>query len=116
MIIRQHTAVASPQLSRSTVPVRPRTPRRLRGARGRTGTVDLESWGDASGTAVFTWKQDSGAANPGVLTSTTPIDLSNGVQVYFPVGTYTVGDVFIIQCKAQTVSGVPRYELWPRPI
>jgi hypothetical protein len=72
--------------------------------------------GGASGTAVFTWKQDSGAANPGILTSTTPIDLSNGVQVYFPVGTYVVGDVFIIQCKAQTVSGVPRYELWPRPI
>jgi hypothetical protein len=72
--------------------------------------------GGASGTAVFKWKQDSGTYTSGVTTSATPLDLSNGVQVYFPTGTYVSGDVFIIQAVSQTTSGVPRYELWPRPI
>src|ERR1043166_7159239 len=46
--VKTAVPLASPQLSRSTVPVRPRAPRSRRGVRGRTGTVDLESWGDAT--------------------------------------------------------------------
>jgi len=78
-------------------------------------TVEITT-GGASGVAVFKWKQDSGTYTTGVTTSTTPLDLSNGVQVYFPVGTYVNGDVFVIQAIAGVTSGVPRYELWPRPI
>jgi hypothetical protein len=45
-----------------------------------------------------------------------PIDLSNGVQVYFPAGNYVAGDIFTIACTTDSLSGLPRYELWPRPI
>ncbi len=73
--------------------------------------------GGASGTAAFSWSQGTGiTSGSAVLSSTSPIALSNGVQVYFPVGTYVLGDVFVISCKANAVSGVPRYEMWPRPI
>jgi hypothetical protein len=69
------------------------------------------------GTAQFKWKQDAGTtAGTGVTTDSSPIALSNGVEVYFPAGTYNLGDVFVIQCKADTTSGVLRYEMWPRPI
>ncbi len=72
--------------------------------------------GGASGTAVFKWKFNDGAFTTGVVSDSNPIDLAYGVQVYFPTGTYVVGDVFVINVAADTVSGVPRYELWPRPI
>jgi len=72
--------------------------------------------GGASGVATFQWRQDSGAFSLTQTTSTDAIPLSNGVEVYFPVGTYVAGNVFIIQCTADAVTGVPRYELWPRPI
>jgi hypothetical protein len=72
--------------------------------------------GGASGTATFSWSQDGGAFSATLTTDASAIDLSNGVQVYFPVGTYTTGNVFIIQATAGTSSGVARYELWPRPI
>ena len=78
-------------------------------------TVEIVA-GGASGTATFQWSQDGGSYSAALTTATTAVDLSNGVQVYFPVGTYVTGDVFIIQCVAGTESGVPRYELWPRPI
>lgn len=71
----------------------------------------------ASGTAVFSWKQDNFiTSGSGLITSTSAIDLSNGVQVYFPVGNYVAGDVFVIACQTDAVTGLPRYELWPRPI
>lgn len=72
--------------------------------------------GGIVGTAVFQWKQDGGPWTAGVVSDTFPIDLSNGVQVFFPAGTYNAGDVFVVRCNAQGVHGVPRYELWPRPI
>jgi hypothetical protein len=79
-------------------------------------TVEITT-GGVVGVAVFKWKQDSGTtAGTLVTTDSNPIDLSNGVQVYFPAGTYVLGDVFVISCKADTSSGLPRYELWPRPI
>lgn len=73
--------------------------------------------GGTVGVATFNWKQDNGVTSgSSVLTSSSPITLSNGVQVYFPVGTYIAGDVFVIVCSADKTSGVPRYEMWPRPI
>jgi hypothetical protein len=80
-------------------------------------TVEIIT-GGTIGTATFQWKQDSAAFSP---VTTTPDDesayfLSNGVAVYFPAGTYVAGDLFVIQCSAVEVKGVPRYELWPRPI
>lgn len=73
--------------------------------------------GGSVGSVVFKWKQDSGAYTTGVaVLDSSPIDLSNGVQVYFPAGTYVVGDVFIINCLAEQTPSVPRYELWPRPV
>ena len=80
-------------------------------------TVEITTGGVPSGALVFEWKQDSNPYNTGVaIADNNPIDLSNGIQVYFPQDTYVLGDVFIIQAFAATTSGVPRYELWPRPI
>lgn len=73
--------------------------------------------GGAVGAAVFKWKQDDGSYTTGVaVPDSQPIDLSNGVQVYFPAGVYVVNDIFIINCTTEPVPSVPRYELWPRPI
>lgn len=73
--------------------------------------------GGAVGSVVFQWKQDSGSYTNGVaVLDSNPLDLSNGVQVYFSAGTYVTGDVFIINCTTEPVPSVPRYELWPRPI
>lgn len=72
--------------------------------------------GGVVGVAEFTWRQDNGSTSAAILTSSDPTDLSNGIQVYFPDGTYVQGDVFVIHCTPNTVASVPRYELWPRPI
>jgi len=73
--------------------------------------------GGNSGTAQFSWLQDTGTTSgTGVITSLNPIDLSNGVQVFFPAGVYVAGDVFVISCQADATSGLPRFEMWPRPI
>ena len=81
-----------------------------------TYTVEITT-GGAVGAAIFKWKQDSGSYTTGVaVLDSNPMDLSNGVQVYFPAGTYVSGDVFIINCTTEPVPSVPRYELWPRPI
>jgi hypothetical protein len=83
---------------------------------GSIYTVTIQT-GGIVGTATFGWKQDSGTTSgTGILSSGSPINLSNGVQVYFPAGTYVSGDIWVIQCTTDQVSGVPRYELWPRPI
>lgn len=73
-----------------------------------------------NGIATYTWKQDQGTNSP-ILTSSpdlTPVSLSNGVQVVWPVGEYNAGDVFVIVAKSQAeaVTGQMRWELWPRPI
>lgn len=73
--------------------------------------------GGTVGNAIFKWSQDNGVTQAqGVLSDSNPLDLSNGVEVFFPAGTYVLGDVFVIACQANAVSGVPRYEMWPRPI
>jgi hypothetical protein len=69
--------------------------------------------GGASGTAVFEWEKDAGGFTTGVTTDTNPLDLSDGVQIFFPTGTYVVGDTFVIQAFVVNTVGVPRYELWP---
>jgi hypothetical protein len=69
------------------------------------------------GTVTFDWKQQNGiTAGTALIGDSFPIDLSNGVQVYFPAGNYVAGDVFVISCTTDALTGLPRYELWPRPI
>jgi hypothetical protein len=73
--------------------------------------------GGPSGAAVFRWSQEEGITEgAGVLTSQSPVSLSCGVEVHFPVGDYVEGDIFVFPCKADRTSSVPRYELWPRPV
>lgn len=79
-------------------------------------SVEITVTGAPGGALTFQWKQDNGSTTIVAVPDNTAIDLSNGVQIYFPAATYTAGDVFVIQCQAGIVSGVPRYELWPRPI
>lgn len=67
-----------------------------------------------SGVATFKWNVSGGSSTTGVVTSDTPQDLNNGVQVYWPDGvTYNSGDTFTISCQAVINGGLPRYEFWP---
>lgn len=73
--------------------------------------------GGNTGVAQFSWSQGSNiTSGAGIVTSPSPIDLSNGVQVYFPAGLYVAGDIFVISCTSDATTGVPRYEMWPRPV
>jgi hypothetical protein len=71
-----------------------------------------------TGTATYVWTrigQTAGFGAP-VTTQTYPLDLSDGVQVYWPAGaTWTSGNSWIINAQPVATSGVPRYELWPAP-
>lgn len=73
--------------------------------------------GGSVGTAEFTWQfiTPGGATSPATVITfdSNPIDLSNGVQVYFPAGTYISGDTFITNCTPGVQTGIPNYELWP---
>ncbi len=72
--------------------------------------------GGVSGVAEFSWEQDAGTTSgTAVVSDPSPIGLSNGVEVYFPAGTYVLGDTFVIRCSSDTTSGLARYEMWPRP-
>lgn len=78
-------------------------------------TVQITTAG-TPGTAVFKWKKDSGTYTTSVITDAAglPQGLMDGVVVAFPTGvSYTLNDVFIIQCAAIPASGLPFYELWP---
>lgn len=79
--------------------------------------VEITTGGTPGGGLAFAWKQDAGSSATITVLDNEAIDLSNGVQVYFPQAVYSQGDVWIIQCTAGTSAGpsVPRYELWPRP-
>lgn len=70
-----------------------------------------------SGVATFQWMRSGQTAFTGALTSSdSPVDLMDGVQVYFPDGvTYNSGDLFVINAQSQITTGVPRYEIWPSP-
>lgn len=67
--------------------------------------------------ALFQWMRAGQTAwSPPLLTSDFRNTLSDGVNIYWPDGqNYVAGDLFIINCTAQTVGAVPRYELWPGP-
>jgi hypothetical protein len=72
--------------------------------------------GGTVGTATFQWlRAGQQSFQPIQITSGSVQDLSDGVQVYWPAGTYVAGDSFIINCKSQVTQSAPRYELWPSP-
>ena len=73
----------------------------------------------AVGTAAFQWMRSGQTAFTGPVVTVTdgsPMDLQDGVQIYFPTnGAYTSGDLFVINAQSQITTGVPRYEIWPAP-
>jgi hypothetical protein len=72
--------------------------------------------GGSSGTATWRWMRSGQTSfSSTVATSTSAQNLQDGVQVYFPTGTYVAGDLFVINAISQITSGVPRVELWPAP-
>ena len=75
--------------------------------------------GGIVGTATFQFmRMGQTAFLPTVPATTSNMaqDLMDGVQVYWPNGTYVTGDLFVINCTAIINTGVPRYELWPTPV
>lgn len=73
--------------------------------------------GGVAGVATFQWMRAGQTAfQPTITTDTSPQDLSDGVQIYWPdVQVYVSGDIFVINCQSLVAAGVPRYELWPAP-
>lgn len=68
------------------------------------------------GVAQYKWKKDSGSYTTGVLSDAALTQaLSHGVEVYWPAGTYNLGDVFVIRTSVGAAAGLPRYELYPHP-
>jgi hypothetical protein len=80
-----------------------------------TFTIEITTTG-ASGTAVFKWKKNSGSYTTGVTTDSLGAaqSLMDGVSVSFPTGqTYTIGNIFNVNCTAISNAGLPFYEIWP---
>lgn len=73
--------------------------------------------GGVTGTATYQWMRSGQTAfSLPVLTADFAVDLSDGVQIYWPDGlTYNSGDLFIINCQSLVTASGPRYELWPGP-
>ena len=73
--------------------------------------------GGISGVATFQWMRAGQTAfQPAIPTANFPVDLMNGVQIYWPDSVvYVSGDLFVINCVSQITAGTPRYELWPAP-
>ncbi len=82
------------------------------GAVNTVFTVQIDS-GGASGVATYIWKAGNGAFSLSQTTDVNAVPLQQGVQIYFPVGTYVTGDTFSITCIATPQVGLPRYEGWP---
>jgi hypothetical protein len=75
------------------------------------------STGGQTGTAQFQWMRAGDTAfQPPVITSENPVDLEDGVQIYWPTGwVYILNSLFVINCQSIVTAGVPRMELWPAP-
>jgi hypothetical protein len=76
------------------------------------------STGGATGQAQFQWLRigNLGGLSFPMTTESQPIDLSDGVQVFFPADvTWNAGEMWVINGTPGGTSGVPRYEFWPGP-
>ena len=73
--------------------------------------------GGLAGTATYQWlRAGQTGFQPIATTDPGAVDLTDGVQIYWPTGvTFIAGDLFIINCQAIVTQNVPRYELWPGP-
>lgn len=73
--------------------------------------------GGISGVATYRWMRTGQTAfSSTTTTSTSPVDLQDGVQIYWPDSvTYVATDLFVINATSLITSGVPRFELWPAP-
>jgi hypothetical protein len=91
-----------------------------------TYVVTISTGGNpGDGSLAFTWFRSSNGVGtavspPQLVGDNNPINLSDGVQVYFPTAltAYVVGNVFVSNCAQDyTQSQVsPRYEMWPHPM
>jgi hypothetical protein len=73
--------------------------------------------GGISGTATWRWMRSGQTAfQLAIPTSNYPVDLADGVQVYWPDGrTYVANDLFVINCQSLVTASTVLYELWPGP-
>lgn len=72
--------------------------------------------GGGSGEATFQWMRAGQTSFTGpILTSEEAAQLMDGVWLYWPLGVYVAGDVFVVNCQSNVTESVPIYELWPAP-
>lgn len=73
--------------------------------------------GGVTGTATYQWLRSGQTAFSLPQTTTDfPIDLSDGVQIYWPLNVnYVANDIFIINCTSMVSQASILYELWPAP-
>lgn len=91
-----------------------------------TYAVTISTGGQPGDNALaFTWFRIAGGvstavSNPQPVPDNTAINLSDGVQIYFPtnVAPYVTGNVFITNCSQNVTQPQysPRYEMWPHPM
>lgn len=85
---------------------------------GRTDSIFIitVTLGGATGTATFSWTKDNGTVNAGILTTTDPTELQEGVTIQWPSDQsqlYIQNDVFVVKVRPGFTAGGPQYELWP---
>ena len=82
-----------------------------------TYVIRISTAGAPGGALQFQWfvAQYPSTVTTVSVTNNDPIDLGNGVLVYFPTATYTLSDTWVVNCIPVPAQSVPRYELWPRP-
>lgn len=88
-----------------------------------TYCITITTGGAPGGALAFKWYRVSNGVSTTLSPAITvadnnPVDLSDGVQVYFPQATYVLNDVFITNCQQNQVQPQtsPRYEMWPHPM
>lgn len=65
--------------------------------------------------ATFSWSKDGGTLTTGVPVSSAGNILPENIGLSWPSGTYKSGDIFIIQVRAVSNPGTPRFEIYPAP-
>jgi hypothetical protein len=85
---------------------------------GRTDSIFVITiaTGGVTGTATFNWAKDNGTVNAGIISTSDPQELQEGVLIQFPADTgqvYVQNDVIVCKVRPGLVAGTPQYELWP---
>ncbi len=85
-----------------------------------TYVVTISTGGAPGGALAFTWFRISNgistaSVGPVSVIDSSYMELSDGVGVYFPAGTYTANNVFTMSAAPSSSQQQARYELWPHP-